>query len=144
MSLLCKCHRESPCVTLLYDLQNILLRLLDPSPWDLQCFMGIFAFLVTPVAPVQSQISSYSLTSILLDCRRSRPAFCKAMSNFPISAIKYYFPWRTNSTFWAGLQIRQDVLKVQGVERGRLPVLLWAVRRQGGNWGGQSFKPWLR
>lgn len=72
--------------------QNIILQQLDPSPWDFQCFMGIFAFLVTPVAPVESQISSYTLTSILLDCRRSCPAFCKAMSNFPVSAIKHLFP----------------------------------------------------
>lgn len=69
----------------------------------------------------------------------SRPAFCKSKSNFPISAIKPYFPQgRTNSTFWAGLQLRQDGLKVQEVEEGCLPVFLWAVRRQSGNHGSDN------
>lgn len=77
-----------------------------PCPWDLWCFGGVSAFLVTPVAPAQSQSVGYSLKSMwrfpLLHwlsstpwnfptawfCQWSRPSFCKAMSDCPISAKK--------------------------------------------------------
>lgn len=44
--------------------QNIFLQPLDPRPWNLQCFTSTFAFLVTPVAPLQSQIISHTPKSM--------------------------------------------------------------------------------
>lgn len=44
--------------------QNIFLQLLDPRPWNFQCFTSIFAFLVTPVAPLQSQMISHTPKSM--------------------------------------------------------------------------------
>lgn len=121
-----------------------------PCPWDLWCFRGVSSFLVTPVAPAQSQIVGYSLKSMwrfpLLHwlsstpwnfptawcCQWSRPSFCKAMSDFP---------WkRTSSTFRAGLQMQQDVL---GGRKGTFASFVPGSQEPRWGLGQSEFQPWL-